>query len=69
MHILDNFTILCSIGGIYYVKELCDLGTSINLMPKSIIKYLRIGEARLTTINLQLAENAFPTNKKGWVMC
>ncbi|XP_038882354.1 uncharacterized protein LOC120073617 [Benincasa hispida] len=37
-------------------NTLCDLGASINLMPLSIFKKLDIGEAKLTTITIQLAD-------------
>ena len=52
---LGSFTILCSIGNQYFGKALCDLGASINFMPMSIFKKLGIGEARPTTVSLQLA--------------
>ncbi|XP_062081236.1 uncharacterized protein LOC133786038 [Humulus lupulus] len=51
-----SFTIPCSIGGRDVGRALCDLGASINLMPMSIFKKLGIGEARPTTITLQLAD-------------
>lgn len=53
-----SFTISCSIGGQYCGKSLCDLGASINLMPMSIFKILGIGEARPTTVSLQLADRS-----------
>ncbi|KAL5563283.1 hypothetical protein UlMin_033030 [Ulmus minor] len=53
-----SFTISCSIGGQYCGKALCDLGASINLMPMSIFKILGIGEARPTTVSLQLADRS-----------
>ncbi|KAL5541988.1 hypothetical protein UlMin_009698 [Ulmus minor] len=53
-----SFTIPCSIGNQYFGKALCDLGASINLMPMSIFKKLGIGEARPTTISLQLADRS-----------
>ncbi|KAL5574287.1 hypothetical protein UlMin_023884 [Ulmus minor] len=53
-----SFTIPCSIGGQYCGKALCDLGASINLMPMSIFKTLGIGEARATTVSLQLADRS-----------
>ncbi|KAL5568115.1 hypothetical protein UlMin_024690 [Ulmus minor] len=53
-----SFTIPCSIGGQYCGKALCDLGASINLMPMSIFKTLGIGEARPTTVSLQLADRS-----------
>ncbi|XP_062080747.1 uncharacterized protein LOC133785536 [Humulus lupulus] len=49
-----SFTIPCSIGG----RALCDLGASINLMPMSILKKLGIGEARPTTVTLQLVDHS-----------
>ncbi|XP_062088469.1 uncharacterized protein LOC133795032 [Humulus lupulus] len=51
-----SFTIPCSIGGRDVGRALCDLGASINLMPMSIFKKLGIGEARPTTVTLQLAD-------------
>ncbi|KAL5552651.1 hypothetical protein UlMin_040052 [Ulmus minor] len=53
-----SFTIPCSIGNQYFGKALCDLGSSINLMPMSIFKKLGIGEARPTTVSLQLADRS-----------
>ncbi|XP_062119744.1 uncharacterized protein LOC133834221 [Humulus lupulus] len=53
-----NFTIPCSIGGRDVGRALCDLGVSINLMPMSIFKKLGIGEARPTTVILQLADRS-----------
>ncbi|XP_060965266.1 uncharacterized protein LOC133034234 [Cannabis sativa] len=53
-----SFTIPCSIGGRDVGRALCDLGTSINLMPMSIFKKLGIGEARPTTVTLQLADRS-----------
>ncbi|KAM6583489.1 hypothetical protein CsatB_010491 [Cannabis sativa] len=59
------FTILISIGGRDVGRALCDLGASINLMPMSIFKKLGIGEARPTTVILQLADRymAHPEGK------
>ena len=54
-----SFTIPCSIGYTYVGKALCDLGASINLMPMSVFKQLGIGEARPTTVTLQLADRSF----------
>ncbi|XP_060959244.1 uncharacterized protein LOC115717351 [Cannabis sativa] len=53
-----SFTIPCSIGGRDVGRALCDLGASINLMPMSIFKKLGIGEARPTTVTLQLADRS-----------
>ncbi|KAJ9536230.1 hypothetical protein OSB04_un000596 [Centaurea solstitialis] len=60
-----SFTIPCSIGGKEVGHALCDLGASINLMPLSIFKKLGFGEARPTTVTLQLADRsiAYPKGK------
>ncbi|KAK8508709.1 hypothetical protein V6N12_032704 [Hibiscus sabdariffa] len=54
-----SFTIKCFIGHNYPTKALCDLGPSINLMPKSVFQKLGIGEARPTTVMLQLADHSY----------
>ncbi|KAK8690122.1 hypothetical protein V6N13_088823 [Hibiscus sabdariffa] len=54
-----SFTIPCSIGNNYSCKALCDPGASINLMPKSVFKKLDIGEAKPTTVMLQLADRSY----------
>ena len=51
----SSFTILCTIGNTIFERALCDLGASINLMPLSIFRRLGLGEARPTTVTLQLA--------------
>ncbi|XP_061955587.1 uncharacterized protein LOC133677523 [Populus nigra] len=53
-----SFTIPCSIGNSTFEKALCDLGAIINLMPLSIFKKLGLGEARPTTVTLQLADRS-----------
>ncbi|XP_024962430.1 uncharacterized protein LOC112502678 [Cynara cardunculus var. scolymus] len=53
-----SFTIPCSICGKEIGKALCDLGAGINLMPLSVFNTLGIGEARPTTITLQLADKS-----------
>ncbi|XP_052311391.1 uncharacterized protein LOC112328498 [Populus trichocarpa] len=53
-----SFTIPCSIGNSIFEKALCDLGASINLMPLSIFKKLGLGEAKPTTVTLQLADRS-----------
>ncbi|XP_062075227.1 uncharacterized protein LOC133779261 [Humulus lupulus] len=42
---LGSFNIPSSIGGSVETKALCDLGTSVNLMPLSIFRKLKLGEA------------------------
>ncbi|XP_073291028.1 uncharacterized protein [Primulina huaijiensis] len=53
-----SFTILCVIGGSRVNRALCDLGTSINLMPFSIYRTLELGEVKPSTINLQLVDRS-----------
>ena len=53
-----SFTIPCTIGNAIFERALCDLGASINLMPLSIFKCLGLGEARPTTVTLQLADRS-----------
>ncbi|KAK8676564.1 hypothetical protein V6N13_142138 [Hibiscus sabdariffa] len=53
-----SFTIPCSIGNNYSSKALCDLGASINLMPKFVFQKLGIGKAKPTTVMLQLADRS-----------
>ncbi|XP_062109167.1 uncharacterized protein LOC133819826 [Humulus lupulus] len=54
----ESFTIPCTIGNTYCGMALCDLGTSINLMPMFVFKQLVIGEVRPTTFTLQLVERS-----------
>ena len=53
-----SFTIPCTIGNAIFERALCDLGAIINLMSLSIFKRLGLGEARLTTVTLQLADRS-----------
>ncbi|XP_022889166.1 uncharacterized protein LOC111404614 [Olea europaea var. sylvestris] len=55
---LGSFTIPCTLGEVYFDKTLYDLGTSINLMPLSIFRKLGLGEAKATTVTLQLADRS-----------
>ena len=55
---LGNFTIPCKIGNSTFERALCDLGASINLMPLSIFRRLSLGEARPTTVTLQLVDKS-----------
>ncbi|XP_070032946.1 uncharacterized protein [Nicotiana tomentosiformis] len=50
------FTIPCTIGSANFVKALCDLGASINLMPYSVFKKLGIRQPRATSMRLQMAD-------------
>ena len=53
-----SFTLPCTIGDSFFDKVLCDLGASINLMPLSVYRKLRLGEMKQTTISLQLADRS-----------
>jgi len=59
-----SFTIPCSIGNLCIDKALCDLGASINLMPLSIFRRLGLGDAKPTTVTLQLADRSI-THPRG----
>nr|XP_016467928.1 PREDICTED: uncharacterized protein LOC107790511 [Nicotiana tabacum] len=52
----SNLQHLSRRGSYAFVKALCDLGASINLMPLSIYKKLGIKKARPTSMLLQLAD-------------
>ena len=54
-----SFTIPFSIGNRVLGKALYDLGPSINLMPLSMFKRLKLGEPKSTTISLQLADRSY----------
>ena len=51
-----SFTIPCTVGQHAFEKALCDLGTSINLMPLSIVKKLTLGQLTPTTLSLHMAD-------------
>ena len=59
-----SFTIPCAIGNAVFKRTLCDLGASINLMPWSIFKKLKLGEACPTTVTLQLVDRSL-THPRG----
>ena len=52
-----NFSLKCEIGK-ERLRGLCDLGASINLMPLSIFKRLKIGQMRHTGISLIMADKS-----------
>ena len=54
-----SFAIPFTIGNRVSGKALCDLGDSINLMPLSMFKRLKLGEPKSTTISLQLADKSY----------
>lgn len=59
-----SFTVPCTIGECHFDKALCDLGASINLMPLSVYRKLGLGEAKATTVTLQLADRSL-THPRG----
>ncbi|KAG9444839.1 hypothetical protein H6P81_016179 [Aristolochia fimbriata] len=52
------FTIPCEFENFKFIKVLCDLGASINLMPLSICRKLNLGELKETNIMLQFADRS-----------
>ena len=53
-----SFSIPCLIGNVSINRALCDLGSSVSLMPLSLCEKLELGEMRPTTISLQLADRS-----------
>ncbi|KAL4368063.1 hypothetical protein GQ457_05G015080 [Hibiscus cannabinus] len=53
-----SFIIPCAIGENFVGKALCDLGSSVNLMPKAIFLKLGMGNVRPTSVILQLADRS-----------
>lgn len=53
-----SFSIPCDIGSNTFDKVLCDLGSSINLMPYSPAKKLGIRSIKPTTVSLKLADRS-----------
>lgn len=53
-----SFTIPCTIGNHLFGKALCDIGASINHMPLSLFQKLGLGEAKSTTVTLQLVDRS-----------
>ena len=51
-------TILVMIRGKLVEKALLDLGASVNLLPYSVYKQLRLGELKPTSITLSLADRS-----------
>jgi len=51
----SNFSIPCVIGSVNIDTVLCDLGSSVSLMPYSVFKRLSLCELRPINISLQLA--------------
>ena len=56
-------TISINIGGTCVEKALLDLGASVNVLPFSMYKQLRLGELKPTTITLSLADRSIKIPK------
>ena len=56
-------TISVNIGDTCVEKALLDLGASVNLLPFSMYKQLRLGELKPTTITLSLADRSIKIPK------
>ncbi|XP_073133414.1 uncharacterized protein [Henckelia pumila] len=55
---LGSFSIPCVINDVQFHKSLCDLGSSINLMPYSIFRKLSLGEPKSTRMSLQSVDRS-----------
>ena len=57
-----SFTIPCRIGNTSFERVMCDLGSSINVMPRSIFNKLNLGNLKETGVIIQLADrsNVYP---------
>jgi len=53
-----SFSIPCTIGNVSIDRALCDLGSSVSLMPYSMFKRVGLGELTPTCISLQLADRS-----------
>ena len=53
-----SLTIPCTIEKYEFKKDLCDSGSSINLMPLSVVQMLSLGELTPTAITLQMANRS-----------
>ena len=53
-----SFTIPRSIGKYEFKEALCDSGSSINVMPLSVIQRLSLGEHTSTSITLQMTDKS-----------
>ncbi|XP_058761521.1 uncharacterized protein LOC131634913 [Vicia villosa] len=57
---LERFSIPCPIGSLTINHELCDLGTSINLMPLSMMRNLKCGKPKPIHMTLILVNCSIP---------
>ncbi|XP_057432257.1 uncharacterized protein LOC130725011 [Lotus japonicus] len=56
-----SFTLPVNFGASKEVRALCDLGSSVNLMPLSMFERLNVGELKPTMMMLQLADRSIVT--------
>ena len=61
-------TISVNIRGTCVEKALLDLGASVNLLPYSVYKQLGLGELKLTSITLSLADRSIKYQRALWRM-
>ncbi|XP_062075310.1 uncharacterized protein LOC133779354 [Humulus lupulus] len=59
-----SFTMRCTIGNFHCERALCDFSANINLMSMSVFRRLGLGEARPTTLTLQLVDRSL-THSQG----
>ncbi|XP_074266220.1 uncharacterized protein LOC141588690 [Silene latifolia] len=52
----SSFSILCTIGTYVIDKTLCDLGASVSVMPYSVCEKQNIGNLKVTSVTLQMAD-------------
>ena len=50
------FTISCTVRSLHFLKALCDLGASINIMTLDIYKKLGLGDPKPTAMRLLMAD-------------
>lgn len=62
-----KFTISCNIGGVNILHALCDLGSSINVMPLKTVKEFKVGEVTSSNMTLTLPDS-FVTQPVG-ILC
>lgn len=59
-----KFTISCSIGGVKILHTLCDLGSSINVIPLNKVKELNLGQIIQSNMTLTL-DDLYVTYPRG----
>ncbi|XP_050890967.1 uncharacterized protein LOC127096441 [Lathyrus oleraceus] len=55
---LSKFTVSCSIGGVKIPYALCELGSSINVMPVKKVKELNVGYITQSNMTLTLVDSS-----------